>query len=583
MVTNEQSVVIPAAEKQGLFALIRSFERIFWSANLIELLERWAYYGVRTVLSLYIVDAVSRGGLEFTHIQKGAIYAWWALVQSLLPTFTGGFADRFGYKKTVAVAIVINVVAYILMGTQHSYIGFFLACMLLATGTAIFKPGIQGIVANAALGHKASVGWGIFYAVVNIGGFVGPWTAGYLRMMSWPHVFFASAFLFSLNFLVLLTFKEPERQAVEAGKEGQVAQIDPEAKPGPFLTAGGSLWLLFTLFTGGSPVAPGMFTAAALFGTLYTRTPQLFPELVKKAISGIGQAFSKLPHAVREPVHIVLSSIANAFVPKLAAFLIIFSGFWLMFMQLFDLLPNFIDDWVNSSGMLLWLGQTLHNPGLIQMGQSGHQIQPEWLINIDAGAIVLLVVPVAALFSRLKTLHSIIFGILISVVGIVLAGASMNGAWCALGIFVFAIGEMMSSPKKMEYLASLAPPEKRGLYMGYANIPLAIGWGIGSSLGGYMYQTFGDKATLAKKYMIDTLHMNPDTINALPREKVMETLATQLSTTPRGATELLFSVFQPNHVWYIFGAVGLASMIGLIIYDRVITRMAQKAEAAASA
>ncbi|HEY9857819.1 MAG TPA: MFS transporter [Stenomitos sp.] len=581
MVSNEQSVVIPAAEPQGPLAQIRSLAPAYWSANVMELIERWGYYGVRTVLSLYIVDAAARGGLEFTHIQKGAIYAWWALVQSLLPMFTGGFADRFGYKKTIACAMGINIVAYLLMGTQHTYVGFFLACMMLATGTAIFKPGVQGIVANSTEGSKASVGWGIFYAMVNVGGFVGPWSAGFLRAMSWSHVFFASAFMVALNFLMLMTFKEPARAAAAPGAAEDSA-IDPDAQPGPFLIAGGVIWLAYTLFSHGSPVVPAVFTAIALVATLYSRAPQAFPAAFKNGVASFGAGFRKLPHAVREPVDILVSSIANAFVPKLTAFLIIFSGFWLMFMQLFDLLPNFIDDWVNTSGILLWLGQTFHNPTWLQMAQNGQQIPPEWMVNIDAGAIVFLMVPIAAIFSRLKALHSIIVGIFVAVLGIVLSGATMVGAWCALGILVFAIGEMMASPKKMEYLASIAPADKKGLYMGYANIPLAIGWGIGSSIGGYMYQTYGDKITLAKRYMATQLNMSPDAIAAIPKEKVMETLATRLSTTPRGVTELLFQMHHPEHLWYIFGAIGIASMLGLIVYDRVLARSAQPAEIAPS-
>lgn len=507
MVSNEQSVVIPAAEPQGLLGQIRSFGRAFWAVNVMELIERWAYYGVRTVLSLYIVDAVARGGLEFTHIQKGSIYAWWALIQSLLPLFTGGFADRYGYKKTVAVSIAIKIIGYVLMATQTSYWGFFFGCMMLATGTATFKPGVQGIIANATMSKNASVGWGIFYAMVNIGGFVGPWAAGYLRMMDWSYVFYANAVLVALNFFILLMFKEPERPTFDTGSKG---------------------------------------------------------------------------NPLKEALDILVVSVKNVFEPRLAVFLVIFSGFWLMFMQLFDLLPNFIDDWVDSSGMLLALGTTFGNQAWIEMGKAGQQIQPEWLINIDAGAIVLLMIPLAALSSRLKMMHSMIFGIMVSIGGIVMAGATQNGLWCALGIFIFALGEMFASPKKQEYLASIAPADKRGLYMGYANVPLAIGWGFGSSLGGYMYQNYADKVTLAKQYMIDKLHMTPDVVNGLPKEKVMETLAAQLNTTTQGATQMLFQLHHPEQIWYVFGAIGLASMIGLIAYDLILTRLGKKAELSAA-
>ncbi len=506
MVTNETAVISPPPKPQGFQEQIRSFSRAFWACNVMELIERWAYYGVRAVLSIYIVDAVSHGGLEFTHIQKGSIYAWWALVQSLLPLFTGGFADRYGYKKTVAFSITIKIAGYLLMATQHSYWGFFLGCMMLAAGTAIFKPGVQGIIANATKGSNASVGWGVFYAMVNIGGFIGPWTAGYLRIMDWSYVFYANAVLVALNFLILPFFKEPERPEFDAG-----------SAKGP----------------------------------------------------------------LAEAMQILVVSVRNVFEPKLAAFLVIFSGFWLMFMQLFDLLPNFIDDWVDTSILLRGAGQLFGNQGMIAAAQAGHQVQPEWMINIDAGAIIFLMIPIAAIFSRMKALHSIIVGILISIFGLVLAGASMNGALCAMGILVFAIGEMMASPKKMEYLSEIAPPDKKGLYMGYANVPLAIGWGIGSSIGGHMYQSFGDKVTLAKQYMATKLQMSQATIDALPKEDVMTTLATQLGKTPREATELLFTVYQPQQIWYVFGAIGLASMIGLIIYDRVLARSASGKPSAA--
>ncbi|HEY9900308.1 MAG TPA: MFS transporter [Pantanalinema sp.] len=496
MVTNEQTVVIPATEPTGFINQVRSFGRGFWAANVMELIERWAYYGVRAVLSLYIVDAVANGGLEFTHVQKGSIYAAWAMVQSLLPLFTGGYADRYGYKGTVAFSILIKIAGYLLMATQHSYGGFFLGCMLLATGTAVFKPGVQGIIANANMGSKASVAWGIFYAMVNVGGFIGPWAAGYLRMMSWAHVFYANAILVSLNFLVLLMFKEPERPKVEGDR----------------------------------------------------------------------------PSPVTEFFSILVSSVKNVFEPRLAAFLVLFSGYWLMFNQLFDILPNFIDDWVNTSGTLTWLGRTFHNPAMLQHGLNGGQIQPEWMINIDAGAIVFLMIPIAAMFSRMKAIHSIILGILISTAGIVLSGSTMVGAYCMLGIFVFAIGEMMASPKKLEYLASIAPKDKLGLYMGYANVPNAIGWGIGSSLGGHMYQTYADKTSLAKAYMADKLHMTPEAIAAIPKDKVMETLSAQLGQTPRQVTEMLFALHHPEQIWYVFGAIGLASMVGLIAYNAVVTR-----------
>jgi len=110
----------------------------------MEMWERLAYYGMRVVVPIYIAQADEPGGLHFTQMEKGSIYAWWFIFQSVLPTFTGGFADRYGYKKTIFWAITLKVIGYVLMATQRSYEGFFIGTMILATGTAIFKPGIQG-------------------------------------------------------------------------------------------------------------------------------------------------------------------------------------------------------------------------------------------------------------------------------------------------------------------------------------------------------------------------------------------------------------------------------------------------------
>ena len=477
---------------------IKGFNRALWFANIMELLERWAYYGVRAVLSIYIVDAVSKGGLEFTHLQKGSIYAWRALIQSLLPMFTGGYADRYGYKKTIAFSIVLKIAGYILMGTQRTYAGFFFGCMMLATGTAVFKPGVQGTIAHSLDEKHAALGWGVFYQMVNIGGFIGPWVAGYLRILDWKYVFFANAVVVSLNFITLCLYEDPK----------------PAVQSADFVDA----------------------------------------------------------NPVKEFAKILVSSVKNLFEPKLIAFLLLFSGFWLMFMQLFDILPNFIDDWVDSSGVVGALGGLLHIDKFSEMGAAGVNIPPEWMINMNAGCIIVLMIPVAMAFSRFKALTSIIIGIVISAAGLVLAGATTSGALCLAGIFVFSIGEMASSPKKLEYLSSLAPVEKKGLYLGYANVPLAVGWGIGSKLGGYLYEFYGDKTNIARRVLAADFGFTKEALAALPKDQVLPTLADKLNLSQLELTRKLFADFRPDRIWYWFAAVGLASMAGLVVYDRVFVK-----------
>ncbi|OFZ81633.1 MAG: hypothetical protein A2583_10045 [Bdellovibrionales bacterium RIFOXYD1_FULL_53_11] len=476
---------------------IRSFNRAVWSANAIELFERWAYYGVRTGIAVYIVAATALGGLGFNHLQKATIFLWWAACQSILPTFIGGYADKYGYKKTVATAITLTVLGYINMGFQTSFWPFFVACLMVATGTALFKPGIQGIVANSTDNKNATLVWSVFYMVVNIGGFSGPLIAGYLRLMSWKYVFITSAIMHSLNYLLLFTFKEP----VPAGRKVKI-------KDQPFL------------------------------------------------------------QKVTEFFGVFVSSIKNLAEPRLLLFLFVFSGFWLTFMQLFDLLPNYITDWVDTSHISIFFGNLLGNAEWVAYGMADKQLPAEWLININSFTIIALMMVVGWTLGRMKPVSGMVVGIVITCLGLIVAGASMNPWICILGIFIFSIGEMTASPRKSEYLSMIAPPDKKGLYMGYVNFPQGIGWMLGSKIAGPIYQYQGDKLTLARDYLVTKLGMSAEAVKTIPPERVVDTLRDQLHlSSSREATNMLFNHYRPDKIWYIFAAFGMASMLGMLAYN----------------
>src|SRR5437773_5963551 len=158
-----------AAPHEGLGAQLRRLPRAFWMLNVMEMFERLAYYGVRVVIPIYIAQADEIHGLHFTQSQKGFIFMLWALVQTGVPVFSGGFADRYGYKKTIAVSIAIKVAGYLLMATQRGFWPFTIGCLVLAFGTAIFKPGLWGSMLQQLTKENSSIGWGAFYMLVNIG------------------------------------------------------------------------------------------------------------------------------------------------------------------------------------------------------------------------------------------------------------------------------------------------------------------------------------------------------------------------------------------------------------------------------
>ena len=460
----------------------------------MEMWERLAYYGVRVVVAIYIAQADEPGGLHFTQGDKATIYLWWAFFQSVLPTFTGGFADRYGYKKTIFWSINLKVLGYLLMATQRSFTGFLLGCIILATGTAIFKPGIQGSIAHYVDEKSASKGWGIFYWLVNVGAALGPPLAGMLRKMSWDGVFYGCALIASLNYLMLFTYKDPE-----SGYDSQ---------------------------------------------------------------EGFFQVF--------------WTTLKNLFQIRLAAFLALLSGFWLMMYQLWDLHPNFITDWIDSSAVVPYVFEAWTYEA---KDGRGVQVLQENLLNLNAALIVLFVIPLSVLVSKMRTLTAMIGGMAVAIVGVLVAGLTSSGWIFLLGVAFFSFGEMLTGPKKQQYLGLIAPPGKKGLYLGYVNVTVGVGWMAGSALGGWLYGTWGEKAVLAQKYLIERTDFlikkggswNGDVATlteavGVKRTEAFQTLCDYTGNDPITMTNILWDTYQPWVVWYPIAAIGVASMLGLMVF-----------------
>ncbi|NOX85262.1 MAG: MFS transporter [Chlorobi bacterium] len=194
-----------------LAQIFKKFPRTFWVANSMELFERWAWYGMFTVLALYLTQSTDTGALGFSQSQKGNIMGTVTAILYFLPLFTGALADRFGYKRMLVIAFVILASSYYLMGQFRSYFAVYVTFLLVALGAAIFKPIVSATVARTTDETTSSIGFGIFYMIVNIGGFVGPVFSSKLRhAYGWNIVFIMAASAILVNILlVLLFYKEP--------------------------------------------------------------------------------------------------------------------------------------------------------------------------------------------------------------------------------------------------------------------------------------------------------------------------------------------------------------------------------------
>ena len=127
-------------DKQSFVQIIKSFSPSFWVANFLQIMERGAWFGIFSLLGLYLVASTDEGGLGLSHVEKGNILANVTAIQFFLPLFFGVIADRIGYKLSLIIAFVIIGIGYYLMGTVSSYAAIYLAFLLAAIGGSFFKP-----------------------------------------------------------------------------------------------------------------------------------------------------------------------------------------------------------------------------------------------------------------------------------------------------------------------------------------------------------------------------------------------------------------------------------------------------------
>jgi len=254
--------------------------------------------------------------------------------------------------------------------------------------------------------------------------------------------------------------------------------------------------------------------------------------------------------------------------------------------QLWDLQPNFIADWVDSRGMaegLRWLPDAIYRT-LVQQTPRGPMIPQQVLLSANSLFIILGVVGVAWLTRHLRTLVAMLFGMVLATAGVLIAGLTTSAWILVLGILFFSLGEMATGPKKSEYLALIAPPGKKGLYLGYVNIPVGVGVYAGSKIAGHVYGHFGEKAVLALRYLAEHTPFGQgrgwdgdvtslEGALGVPRTQAMVKLQEVTGLDSVAATRLLWDTYDPQYaVWIPFALVGVTAAVALWIFGRMARR-----------
>ena len=150
------------------------FKRVFWVANSIEVLERFAYYGIYMGFGIYLQQlGYSKGDL-------GIIQSIFLALSYLVPLFSGTFADKYGFKKVFIISYLAYLPSILLLIFTKSFSGIALTMLSIGFAAGIFKPLVSGTVRVVTDQTNKTLGFGIFYAMVNVGASFGPIIMGKL-------------------------------------------------------------------------------------------------------------------------------------------------------------------------------------------------------------------------------------------------------------------------------------------------------------------------------------------------------------------------------------------------------------------
>jgi len=372
------------------------FERPFWVANVTELFERLSYYAAFASLARYLHEA-----LMFPVQQASSLTGLFGGLVWFMAAFGGTVADRLGFRRALSLAYLILSCSYFLLGSLGSpWLGpirdhmplIVLVSVVLALpalGIALVKPAVVGTTARASKENVRSIGYSIYYTLVNIGGAAGPYVASWVhRNMSVENVFrVAAGSVFLMFFAVLIFFREPRRSG-----EVQTASLGQSLKN---------------------------------FG-------------------------------------MVLGN------PKFMLFLLIFSGYWIVYWQEFIILPLFVHDYIDPKA------------------------DTEIMLITGPLLVIALTVLLNLAMQKVAPFRAITLGTLVSAVAWILLIIHPSVVMAYATLAVVAIGEIIQSPRYYEYISRLAPSGQQGTYMGFAFLPLGIGSLLGGWFGGRVIHHFAE-------------------------------------------------------------------------------------------
>ena len=540
-----------------------SFPSSFYVANVMEIFERFAWYGVYTVLALYLTSPTSQGGLGLEQSQKGIVMGVVPFFLYLFPILSGALADRYGYKRMFIISFLIMCPSYYLLGYLKDMWSFTAVFMLVALGAGIFKPVVTGTIGKTTDDSNRGLGFGIFYMMVNIGGALGPLIAPIIqKSLGWQYVFVFAALWIACNFIPVIIFYKDPKSSANTGSSPNTKTLKTVLQEVQLVLGNARVALL---------VFPLLILLVAYNANLIADFGGLSPGWVTfnfaVALIMLSLLWDWANHKSQRARNLSLDTDKTAwYLQKMqlgnkpfVIYLIIMSGFWTVYLQLFITLPSYVRDFVDTSDLVSalqvlgpWISDSLvtidtklvtqeitrlaaspagfDDTSLMKQAQSAitaldirvpieelklgltavngspelaeqyainwsekyKQLNPGTLLGLDFIMIVFFQIIVSSLIKRWKVLPTLIVGTATLTLGLWISGQAHNillsGSVVAIGIIIFATGEMIASPKSQEYVASFAPQDKVAMFMGYYFVALALGNLFAGLLSGWIYQ-----------------------------------------------------------------------------------------------
>jgi dipeptide/tripeptide permease len=178
------------------------FPRAFWTANIVELFERAAYYAVFIAITLYLTRVVG-----FDDIWAAWIGGVFSAGLYFLPPFTGAFADKIGFRRAIILAFALLTVGYFTLGVLPYKAAVLPAIVVLMFGGSFIKSIITGTVAKTSSSETRARAYSIFYGMVNVGAFSGKTFAYPLRIyLGLESINLYAAFMTLLALVVVYLF-----------------------------------------------------------------------------------------------------------------------------------------------------------------------------------------------------------------------------------------------------------------------------------------------------------------------------------------------------------------------------------------